>query len=292
MEKLHWLALSLFMVTTSCDAREAAKLTNSEMANAPVGDEIRPCDGCPVFVRVPDAPSNLRAVKFVAVHELTWARYLSSVDEKKCSVPASFIEAWPDEVVRGRMIERYRVDWPAAYLSMREVDCYRGWIGEKTGLEVSLPTPTEWEWFASAGDRAAKFPWGQSDANPPAAVESVEANIGDLWPAGFDGFGDRELISGLRVGVFPPNAWGLFDLIGNNPEWTTRTVSGEEYIAKNPRWSGVKSWESYEWVLIKGYGRNFDHWRAGLAGENWTYLNNGRAGAAVSVRLVLIEGEA
>ncbi len=256
-----------------------------------VGDEVRLCAACPTFVKVPKSDKFGRTIKYVAAHELTWANYLASVDDGACPVPASFVEAWPIEPVRERMISRYKIDWPAAYLSMSEIDCYSSWIGKETGLTASLPSPKEWEWFASAGDQTLKFPWGESYKNPPAAVDGVEIKVNDRWPADFQGYGDRELVSGVRVGIFPPNDWGLYDLIGNTPELTTKTQTGEQYISERPKLSKFEAWKRYDWILIKGAGTSFDYWRDGITFENWTYIDEGRPQAPTSVRLVLIEPE-
>ena len=67
------------------------------------------------------------------------------------------------------------------------------------GCEAVLPTEAEWEYAARAGSRTA-YAWGD-------AAHANRANM------------DRKQNSTSRVGHYPANDWGLYDMHGNVWEW-------------------------------------------------------------------------
>ena len=76
--------------------------------------------------------------------------------------------------------------------------------------QVTLPSELEWEKAARGGLTGTIFPWG--DTPNPNRANYGETNIGDTSP----------------VGCFPPNAFGLHDMVGNVWEWT-RSLWGFDY---------------------------------------------------------------
>jgi len=99
---------------------------------------------------------------------------------------------------------------------------YAAWLSRKTGQRYRLPSEAEAEFIRRAGTAEA-YPWGE---DPREACRY--ANVGDrttreLVPY----FGDREIIDcedgyafTAPVGTRLPNAWGLYDTLGNVWEWT------------------------------------------------------------------------
>lgn len=74
-----------------------------------------------------------------------------------------------------------------------------------------LPTELEWEWAARGGLPDPEFPWG----NDPA--DGTRANYG---PTGIG--------APTKVGRFPPNGYGLYDMAGNVWEFTATPWPGSQ----------------------------------------------------------------
>ncbi len=94
---------------------------------------------------------------------------------------------------------------PVERVSWNDVQDYIGKLNARSGKRYRLPTEAEWEYAARAGSTTA-YPWGD-------AVGLNRANC--------DGCGSQW--DGRRtapVGSFRPNAWGLYDTVGNVWEWT------------------------------------------------------------------------
>ncbi|MGE0624790.1 MAG: SUMF1/EgtB/PvdO family nonheme iron enzyme [Pseudomonadales bacterium] len=109
-------------------------------------------------------------------------------------------------------------DEPVRYVSWAESVAYADWLSRQTGQRYRLPTEAEWEYVARAGSVTDYF-----FGDDPARLCEF-ANIADQsskrifreWSvtACDDGFGRL-----APVGSFPPNPFGLHDLLGNVAEW-------------------------------------------------------------------------
>jgi len=97
-------------------------------------------------------------------------------------------------------------------------------LAQKTGRKVRLPTEAEWEYAYRAGTKTT-FYWGENDKYAdwppePPRIRSKDKVREDnpatdyAWYA--DNCGERLV---HPVGQLKPNAWGLYDMGGNVPEW-------------------------------------------------------------------------
>ena len=132
-------------------------------------------------------------------------------------------------------------DHPVVHIAYRDAEAYAEWVGKE------LPTEAEWEFAARGGLDGKEFAWG--DELTPGG-----RHMANTWQGEFphhnlctDGF-DRT----SPVTAFPPNGYGLHDMIGNVWEWTTDWFSSKHQadapkaccIPENPR--GGREGASYD----------------------------------------------
>lgn len=114
---------------------------------------------------------------------------------------------------------------PVVCVNLADATAYAQWLSKTTGRHFRLPSNTEWEYAARAGTRTSVY-WGDS---PPASA-CLFANVLDAssirdhlqgvadpavtFPCD-DGYPDTAPVASFR-----PNAWGLYDMIGNVWELT------------------------------------------------------------------------
>jgi formylglycine-generating enzyme required for sulfatase activity len=109
-------------------------------------------------------------------------------------------------------------DWnpethPVVNVTWAEASAFCTWAGGR------LPTEAEWEYAARGGEDAELYPWGPEF--DPNMANGTGRQGRDQWDATAPG------------GSFPPNGFGLFDMIGNVWEWTADWYA-EDYYAQAP----------------------------------------------------------
>jgi formylglycine-generating enzyme len=111
---------------------------------------------------------------------------------------------------------------PAVCINWGDAHSYVIWLSRISGKRYRLPSEAEWEYFARAGTRTARY-WGEAR---DAACD--HANVSDLTRADAQGidtapevsFQCRDgVVQTAPVGQHPPNGFGLFDVQGNVWEW-------------------------------------------------------------------------
>jgi formylglycine-generating enzyme required for sulfatase activity len=133
----------------------------------------------------------------------------------------------------GRTIERRGITWrndyaggiaaddmPAIHVSWNDANAYAHWLGARTGKRYRLPSEAEYEYALRAGT-TTRYPWG--DGNPKEVVANLTGDrdkspSGRRWSNAFPHYGDGYW-GPAPDGKFPPNAFGLRDIIGNVADW-------------------------------------------------------------------------
>jgi len=104
---------------------------------------------------------------------------------------------------------------PAVHLSYNDAKAYCAWKGGR------LPTETEWEYAARGGLAEKQYPWGDS----PMAVQGdgrLKKWKANVWQGKFPKKDDAEdgFSGTCPVDKYEPNAYGLYNMVGNVWEWT------------------------------------------------------------------------
>lgn len=231
----------------------AANLAQAESRQP--GEIFRDCDSCPEMVVVPAGKFEMRTAPWGPGHphnegyfypvtfahafavgkfEVTFAEWDACVESGHC-------EAVDDaNWGRGRR--------PAINVSWVQAVAYTRWLSQKTGHRYHLPTNAEWEYAARAGlgmnryfgiasEEICKY----ANVYDQSAFRALELD-GDYVTC------DDGQVETAVVGSFKPNAFGLYDTIGNVFEWTEDCAS--------PNWRGAPP-DGRPWVAgdcsLRGY---------------------------------------
>ena len=135
---------------------------------------------------------------YMDVYEVTNAQYKMFVDAnpqwQKDYIPwkyhdGNYLKNWD-----GNNYPTGKGDHPVANVSWYGARAYAKWVGKR------LPTQAEWEKAARGGLTGQRYPWGNSIDFSNA---NHARNVGGTTP----------------VGSYPPNRYGLYDMVGNVWEW-------------------------------------------------------------------------
>ena len=105
---------------------------------------------------------------------------------------------------------------PTNSMSHQAAIMYCKWLYSKTGVFFRLPSEAEWEYACRAGS-ATVYPFG----NDPKSLKD------------YGYFKDNSGEKFHNVGEKKPNAWGLYDMLGNLSEWTMDQYDAT-YFEKSP----------------------------------------------------------
>jgi sulfatase modifying factor 1 len=101
-------------------------------------------------------------------------------------------------------------DHPVVHVAYSDALAYAQWAGK------DLPTEAEWEFAARGGLDGAEFAWGDEFARGGVHMANTWQGEFPLHNLNQDGY---ERTS--PVAAFPPNGYGVCDMIGNVWEWTS-----------------------------------------------------------------------
>ncbi len=104
--------------------------------------------------------------------------------------------------------------YPANSMSQYGALMYCRWLYQKTGIFYRLPTESEWEYACRAGSSSPYF-FG-TDSSKLDQYAWYDKNSDDSFH---------------KVGEKLPNAWGLYDMLGNVMEWTLDHYQENRYAS-------------------------------------------------------------
>lgn len=103
---------------------------------------------------------------------------------------------------------------PAISLNLGDAAEFLDWLTAKTGITYRLPSEAEWELAARAGTTTSYY-WGDQLGRANAVCEKCRTKWDNKKTA--------------PTGSFPPNPFGLYDILGNAWEWTA-DCWGDGYV--------------------------------------------------------------
>jgi formylglycine-generating enzyme required for sulfatase activity len=187
-------------------------------APAPEGPEVavptfRDCADCPELVAIPAGSFTMgspdsevdRQEDEGPQHKVTLAKsFAVGAYEVTTGEYARFMAAtrrddydWKnrDQAIAEKDAQRYPVGW----ISWQDAKDYAAWLSQTTGKPYRLLSEAEWEYVARAGTTDPR--------------ESPKLRSGQAKPV------QEEAHHTFPVGSLTPNAFGVYDLTGNMPEW-------------------------------------------------------------------------
>ena len=188
------------------------------------GKTFRDCPDCPAMVVVPagsfwqgSEEGNPNALKketpkrmvtidepFAAgVFEVTMEQWDACADDGGCST-------------RPRDNGWGRGNRPVIMVSWNDAQEYISWLSRKTGQSYSLPSESQWEYFARAGEESDWLGGTRDGICTYANIAGSESGFRWQHPD----CPDSAVMETLPAGSLQANAFGLYDVIGNVAEWT------------------------------------------------------------------------
>lgn len=163
-----------------------------------------------------------------------WWRYVPGADWRHPEGPGSSIDG--------------RENHPVVHIAYGDAEAYAKWLGR------AMPTEAEWEYAARGGLDGKDFAWGDEQTPDGHWMANSWQGLFPYEDQKSDGFHGT-----APVGCFPPNGYGLYDMIGNVWEWVsdwyetghnfpdnsvdptgppamTRTVGGPVRVIKGGSW--------------------------------------------------------
>ena len=164
-----------------------------------------------------------------------------------------FMAAWP--ITRGlwrlfrpesvpEFVDPLADQLPVARMSVDDACAFCDYLSSVDGLRYRIPTEAEWEYAARGGIEGAPHPWGHEP------VDSSRCNY--------------EHAQGVPVASYPPNGYGLFEMVGNVQEFcadkyldnayslTPNEVTDPTGPSEKDGWDGIPG-RNNVYVLRGGY---------------------------------------
>jgi formylglycine-generating enzyme required for sulfatase activity len=184
---------------------------------------------------------NVRVDRFwMQAHEVTWDAYLMFMfadQAHETERPDALVNALsrPTAPHLEMSFGRGNNGFPAISMTQHAANKFAQWLSARTGEYYRLPTEAEWEYACRAGAAAAIAP---AELNHYAWFKANSA--------------DGPFTDGTyhKIGTKKPNAWGLYDMLGNVMEWTLDQYAPYAAAPQENPW--VKSTKAYPHAVRGG----------------------------------------
>lgn len=212
------------------------------VASTATGQTIQDCSICPKMVHIPAGAFDMGDVNGAGeadelpVRRVTVAAFAMALHEVTVEEFSRFVEATGYDTGRAcwthedrKTAERQGRNWrnpgfrqalnhPVTCVNPDDADAYVAWLNRQTGKAYRLPSEAEWEYAARAGTRSEYF-WGDDIAQGCAYANIADESVrGIITHAPLAACNDGHTYTS-PVGAFRPNAFGLYDMLGNVFEW-------------------------------------------------------------------------
>ena len=164
--------------------------------------------------------TNLEYQQFVRANP-SWHK--DKIDERFHS--GNYLKDW-----QGNAYPSGKTRHPVVNVSWYAAMAYAQWQGKR------LPMEAEWEYAARGGLAGKKFSWGDEfdydQVHIARAAGDITRTTGDT----------------TKVGQYPPNGYGLFDMAGNVWEWCLDEYN-ENFYSISPRENPFSGANGLDWVI-------------------------------------------
>jgi formylglycine-generating enzyme required for sulfatase activity len=153
----------------------------------------------------------------IARYPVTWDQWEACVRDGACDGQAVEV-ALRTDIMTGKPIAKYvdsgRGNRPMVGAGWYDAQAFAGWLNRKTGKDqYRMVSESEYEYASRAGTTTA-YTWGDQPDHNYANFGRLDGKLG-----GEAGGRDVWVDQTSPVGSFPPNAWGVYDMLGDVYEW-------------------------------------------------------------------------
>jgi formylglycine-generating enzyme len=106
---------------------------------------------------------------------------------------------------------------PVVCVNAVDAEAYAAWLSKKTNKSYRLPTEAEYEYAARAGTTTARY-WGESQDDGCAYANGIGYEAQKIFWGKLSKCDDGYIYTS-PVGIYKPNAFGLYDMLGNAWVW-------------------------------------------------------------------------
>ena len=181
---------------------------------------------------------------WMQTHEVTWDAYLLFMfadQARELDHPDALVDAVsrPTAPHLEMSFGRGNNGFPAISMTQHAANTFAQWLSAKTSEYYRLPTEAEWEYACRAGSASEIYAAQREDYAWFAKNSALPGFVDGTYHT---------------IGTKKPNAWGLYDMLGNVMEWTLDQYAPYTAAPKGNPW--VKSTAPYPHAVRGGSWRD------------------------------------